>query len=360
MGKTEEKYLPNTLLGRRLCVHSETSKYPFIPDKVGFRMKIPTIDDVNSAAEAIKGKAFRTPLLSNEALVRVSGADVFLKPECLQRTGSFKFRGAYNAISRLSKTELSQGITAASSGNHAQGIAEAAAIFGAPASIVMPSDAPELKVKRTKANGAEVIFYDRASEDRDHAVAKVVNEKGTSFVHPYNNPDVIAGQGTVGLEICEDLSRMGRKPDRVLVCTGGGGLTAGVALAVQHHFPDAIMHSVEPEGFDDYRRSLNTGAIQSNPAQAGSICDAILTPSPGEIGFEINRKFLADGLVITDDEAKNAVRFAYEELKLVTEPGGAAALAALLQAGDKWSGETIVVVISGGNIDPATLSQIIS
>ena len=323
-------------------------------------MNVPNIDDVNSAAQRIAGKAFRTPLLENTVLNKVSGASVYVKPECLQRTGSFKFRGAYNAISRLSEAERSRGVTASSSGNHAQGVAEAAAIYGVPATIVMPSDAPELKVRRTRNSGANVIFYDRATEDREATVAKVVEETNTTFIHPFNNFDVIAGQGTVGLEIATDLKQAEVAPDRVLVCTGGGGLTAGTALATHHHFPEAKLHSVEPEGFDDYRRSLLSGVPQTNARNSGSICDAILTPSPGDIGFEINKTLLSEGLVISDEEAKAAVRFAYEELKLVAEPGGAAALAALLNAGKSWAGETIVVIVSGGNVDPSTFSDIVA
>ncbi|MEM7214222.1 MAG: threonine/serine dehydratase [Pseudomonadota bacterium] len=322
-------------------------------------MKAPTIEDVKSAARVLQGKAFRTPLIQSEALDQATGAKIYIKPENLQRTGSFKFRGAFNAISRLSEEMRSRGIAASSSGNHAQGVAAAAAMFGSKATIVMPDDAPALKITRTRNHGAEVVFYDRATEDREAVVESVVEASGAVFIHPFNNTDVIAGQGTVGLEIAEDLVDADVTPDRVLVCTGGGGLTAGVALAVNSQFLDAKIHSVEPEGFDDYKRSLETGQIQANSRQAGSICDAILTPSPGSIGFEINREILSDGLVITDEQARAAVRFAYHDLKLVTEPGGAAALAGLLSNAERWTGETIVVVISGGNIDPPVFSEIL-
>ncbi len=323
-------------------------------------MDIPTIEDVKSAAERLQEQAVVTPLLQSRALNAVTGAQVYIKPECLQRTGSFKFRGAFNAISRLDDAVRARGVSASSSGNHAQGVAAAAEIFGIPATIVMPEDAPALKVRRTRNSGAEVIFYDRGSADREQVVNKVVEENGTTYIHPFNNFHVIAGQGTVGLEISQSMQALGRQPDRVLICTGGGGLTAGVALAINHSFPDAKIHTVEPEGFDDYRRSLLSGVPVRNPTQAGSICDAILTPSPGPIGFEINKNLISEGLVISDEEAMDAVRYAYEELKLVAEPGGAAALAALLKAEKTWAGETIAIVISGGNIDPSTFADIVN
>lgn len=312
----------------------------------------PSYDDVKEAAISLQGEAVVTPLLSNDQLNRRTGARVFIKPECLQRTGSFKFRGAFNAISKLTDAERATGIVASSSGNHAQGIACAAKLFGARATILMPSDAPQLKIERTKGHGAEVVLYDRATEDREARAKEVLAERGGVFIHPYNHPDVIAGQGTVGLEMAEQVKALGSEFDRVLVCTGGGGLTAGVTLSVRKYFPNAKIHPVEPEGFDDYRKSLASGQIVQNTQTSGSICDAILTPAPGEIGFLINCQELSEGIVISDEEALEAVRFAYSELKLVVEPGGAAALAGLLQAGERWSGETIGVVISGGNIDP--------
>ncbi|MGI9351053.1 MAG: threonine ammonia-lyase [Rhizobiaceae bacterium] len=323
-------------------------------------MRIPTVEDVKEAAIRISGEAFRTPLLQNATLNKVSGATVYLKPECLQRTGSFKFRGAYNAISLLNDEEKSKGVVASSSGNHAQGVAEASAIFGIDATIVMPSDAPEIKVRRTKASGATVVFYDRESEDREAVLETYRQENDLVLVHPFNNPNVIAGQGTVGLETAEDLVTKGIALDHVLVCTGGGGLTAGVCLGIRSAFDDAQIHTVEPEKFDDYKRSLASGKIEQNPQTSGSICDAILTPSPGEIAFEIGRANLSDGLTISDGDAKHAMRFAYEHLKLVVEPGGAAALAALLKYSDRWAGKSVAVVISGGNVDPQMFCDVIS
>lgn len=315
----------------------------------------PRYQDIVEAAGRISSQAIRTPLVSNAVLNRLVGADVYLKPECLQRTGSFKFRGAFNAISQLTPEDRQRGIVATSSGNHAQGVAEAARIMGAASTIVMPSDAPVTKIERTQRSGAKVVFYDRAGEDREKAVASVLKETGGVFIHPFNNRNVIAGQGTVGLELADDLETLGRKPDRVLVCTGGGGLTAGVALAIHNRFPEAVIHPVEPEGFDDYRRSLEADEILSNDRTAGSVCDAVITPTPGAIGFDINRKILSQGLIVSDQEALQAVRFAFEELKLVVEPGGAVALAALLKHAEAWRGETIVVTLSGGNIDSDVL-----
>jgi len=313
---------------------------------------IPNYSDVMSAAETIRSEAVRTPLMRSNALDVVTGCEVFIKPENLQRTGSFKFRGAYNAISKLSETERGRGVLASSSGNHAQGIGEAARMYGCSAKIVMPSDAPTIKVERTRASGAEVIFYDRSSENRDDVLADLKDQTGGTVIHPFNHPMVIAGQGTVGLEIAEDLKSQGRTPDRVIVCTGGGGLMSGTALAINEHFPLAKLHCVEPVGFDDYKRSLESGSLQSNSQTSGSICDAIISPSPGTIGFSINKKLLTSGLLVTDEEALSAVKFAYQELKLVVEPGGAVALAAILKHGRGWDGETVVIVLSGGNIDP--------
>jgi len=314
-------------------------------------MKIPQYSDIEAAAGVIAGEAVRTPLLQSNVLDDATGANIFIKPENLQRTGSFKFRGAYNAISSLTGAEREKGILASSSGNHAQGIAAAAKLYGCSAMILMPADAPAIKIERTKAHGAKIVFYDRENEDRDAVVNKLQEETGRVLIHPFNNFHVIAGQGTVGKEIVEDVKAQNIALDRMIICTGGGGLTSGIALAINQHFPSAKIHSVEPEGFDDYKRSLEAGEIKSNEKTFGSYCDAIITQAPGAIGFEINRRLLSDGIVISDKEALAAVRFAYEELKLVVEPGGAAALAGLLQAKKKWQGENIAIVISGGNVD---------
>jgi len=318
---------------------------------------LPTYSDIAQAAMRIKGQAIITPLLRSDLLDEITGAKVFLKPENLQLTGSFKFRGAFNAITNLDAGERKKGVLTISSGNHAQGVAEAARRLDVDATILMPADAPRIKLERTKRSGAKVILFDREQDDRDTISARIAEETGATFIHPYDNPHVIAGQGTCGLEICIEMQKRGLVPDHILVCTGGGGLTAGIALAAKHYFSAASVHSCEPAGFDDYRRSLISGKCERNETLGGSVCEAILTPSPGKIGFAINKELLGEGFVFSDEEALDAVAFAFNELKLVVEPGGAAALAALLQKGKKFADKTIVVTLSGGNIDPDVLAR---
>jgi threonine dehydratase len=318
----------------------------------------PTIDDVRRAAGRIAGEAVRTPLLASAVLDAAVGARVLLKCENLQRTGSFKFRGAYNAISPLGGEGRAGGVVAVSSGNHAQGVAAAAGLMGTPATIVMPADAPGVKLRRTEALGARIILYDRASEDREAIAARTIADHGGALIHPYNDPNVIAGQGTVGFEIAEDCAAWGVAPDAVVIPCGGGGLSAGVGLALHDAFPAIDLVLVEPAGFDDYALSLQAGHPVTNPATAGSICDALLSPSPGAIGFALNRVNGARAISVTDDEALAAVAFAFRELKLVVEPGGAVGLAALLSGNLRaYSGRTVVVVLSGGNIDPAIFEK---
>ncbi|MCP4185786.1 MAG: threonine/serine dehydratase [Hyphomicrobiales bacterium] len=322
---------------------------------------VPDYQDVLNAADRIKVVAIKTPLLQNQQLNNITGANIFIKPECLQRTGSFKFRGAYNAISMMKNAKRKYGVVACSSGNHAQGVAEAARLLDIKATIVMPHDSPVIKLERTRRSGADVITYDRNIQDRDAIASNICQDTGATYIHPFDNHNVIAGQGTTGLEIVSQLQEHSKgktiKLLRALVCTGGGGLTSGLALALDHHFKGIKIHSVEPEGFDDYRRSLNAGERVGNLDKSGSICDALLTGSPGEIGFKINHKLLAEGLAVSDEQALKAVKFAFHELKLVVEPGGAVALAALLNSGNRWSGENIVCIISGGNIDPQMMTR---
>jgi threonine dehydratase len=282
---------------------------------------------------------------------------VFIKAENLQRTGSFKFRGAFNRLSLIPAEERAAGVVACSSGNHAQGVAEAARILGMPATIVMPVDAPATKLARTRGYGAKVVAYDRRTEDRDAIAAAIAGETGATFVHPFNDPGVIAGQGTIGLEIAEDCAAHGLKPDAVLAGCSGGGLVSGIALALEELAPEAAVHTVEPAGFDDYARSIAAGEIRRNEAVDGSICDALLAPAPGDIGFQIARRRLAPGIVVTDEEALAAVAFAARDLKLVVEPGGAVALAAMLAGRIPTAGRTVVAVVSGGNIDDAMLMR---
>jgi threonine dehydratase len=255
---------------------------------------------------------------------------VLLKAENLQRVGAFKFRGAYNKVAQVDKATFPGGVVACSSGNHAQGVAAAAALMGFKSVIVMPADAPRLKIARTRAFGAEVVAYDRAREDRDAIARDLCTTRQAALVHPFDDPDVIAGQGTAGLEMMEQAEAMGATPDIVLVGASGGGLIGGVSIAVKEKSPAAAIYSVEPAGFDDLARSLKGGAREKNARLSGSICDALLAATPGELTFEVAKRNLAGGLSVTDDEAKAAVRYAFEELKLVLEPGGAVSLAAIL------------------------------
>ena len=321
------------------------------------QVKLPVFNDIAAAADRIKGHAVRTPLLNSAYLDDITGCRVFLKPECLQRTGSFKFRGAFNTISSMTDDERKNGVVAVSSGNHAQGVADAARVHGIPATIIMPADAPQTKIDRTKRLGAEVILYDRGNEDREAIAAEHCRRTGAAFIHPFNDPRVIAGQGTAGLEACQDIVARGEILEEVLVPAGGGGLASGTALSVSHHFPEIAVHTCEPEGFDDYRRSLVSGRLEENPFEGGSVCDAIITRRPGEIGFAINSRLAGEGFAVTDEQALQATAFAFRELKLVVEPGGAVALASLLKHRDRLAGKTVLVVLSGGNIDPEMLQR---
>ncbi len=317
-----------------------------------------TIDDIDSAARRLAGHAVRTPLLASAELDARVGGSVLIKPETLQRTGSFKFRGAYNAVSALPEAERAAGVVAVSSGNHAQGVAAAAALFGIAATIVMPDDAPRAKLEGTRRLGATVITYDRAAGvDREAIAAEIIARTGARLIHPYNEPLVIAGQGTIGLEIAADCAAAGRAVDAVLVPAGGGGLSSGIALALHHRMPATRLYLVEPEGFDDYGRSLASGRIERNAATSGSVSDSLLSPAPGAVGFAINHRLAAGALAVSDDEALEAVAFAFRRLKLVVEPGGAVALAALLAGRFDAAGRTVVIVLSGGNIDEAMLAR---
>lgn len=323
-------------------------------------MTLPTVDDVRAAADTIRPYAVRTPLVNSPVLDAITGAKVFLKAENLQRTGSFKFRGGYNAVSNLTQDQRAGGIYACSSGNHAQGVADAAALHGLPATIVMPSDAPAMKKERTKRLGATVVEYDRYTEDRDAVVAELAAKTGGSIIHPYETFHVIAGQGTAGLEAVDDIEAMGLAIDRVLVCTGGGGLLAGILLAVKDRFPDAVVHPVEPDGHDDQRRSHAQGHRVGGNQGPTSVCDAIVTPMPGAAAFAICQGQVGEGLCVSDEEALAAVTFAWRELKLVVEPGGAVTLAALLTGKVEVAGETVVATLSGGNIDADMIIRALS
>ncbi|WP_306934931.1 threonine ammonia-lyase [Agrobacterium larrymoorei] len=315
---------------------------------------------IEAARQRMSGEAIRTPLMSSPFLDEIAGRKVLIKPECLQRTGSFKFRGGWSAVSALEPEVRKLGVIAFSSGNHAQGVALAASLHGVPAVIIMPRDAPRIKIENTKAYGAEVVLYDRANEDRDTIGATLSEERGLTLIRPYDEPLVIAGQGTVGLEIAEQAQEAGIEKAEVLVCCGGGGLTSGVALALEAKAPGFKVRTAEPENFDDVARSLASGKIERNAALTGSICDAIITPQPGNITFPILRRLCGAGIAVTEEEALRAMVLAFQRLKIVVEPGGAVALAAALFHGDALETDTVIAVASGGNVDPAIMADALS
>ncbi|GGL51363.1 threonine ammonia-lyase [Wenxinia marina] len=316
------------------------------------------IQMIRAAAERGRGHIRETPLLSSPALDAIAGRRVLVKAECLQHTGSFKARGGWAAVSALPEEVRRRGILAYSSGNHAQGVARAAAAMGAPAVIVMPKDAPQAKVEGTRRYGAEIVFYDRAGESREALGEALVAERGMTLVRPYDEPEVIAGQGTCGLEIARQASAEGVTEGEVLVCCGGGGLTSGVALALEAEAPGLRVRPVEPANYDDVRRSLASGRRETNSADpSASICDAIVTPSPGELTFPIMSRLCGPGLAVTEDEALRAIALAMRHLHVVLEPGGAVSLAAALFHGGEIAGEAVIVVASGGNADPAMMAR---
>lgn len=322
--------------------------------------RLPTFADVLAARERIGALAVRTPLIEHPALNERTGGRILLKAENLQRVGAFKFRGAYNAIVQVDPQRFPGGVVACSSGNHAQGVAAAASLAGLRSAIVMPADAPAMKVARTRAFGGEVITYDRETEDRDAIARRICGERKAALIHPFDDPDVMAGQGTAGLELMEQARTIGATPDAVLVCCSGGGLAGGVSLAVKELSPSTAVHTVEPAGFDDFARSLASGERQRNPRLSGSICDALLVQTPGELTFAVARGRFAPGLVVTDEETRAAVKFAFEELKLVVEPGGAVALAAVLAGKLPLAGRTVACLLSGGNVDAKLYASIIT
>ena len=312
---------------------------------------------IRAAAARARGIR-RTPLLSSTGLDREAGRRILVKAECLQVTGSFKARGAWSAISDLAPAERASGVFAYSSGNHAQGVAWAAAAHDTPAVILMPSDAPAVKIDNTRALGAEVVLYDRATEDRDAIGLALAGERGLTLVPPFDHPQVIAGQGTVGLELAGQAAEAGVTAADVLVCCGGGGLSAGIALALEADAPGLRVRTVEPAGFDDVARSLAEGRRVRNAATTGSICDAILTPQPGALTFPVLERLAGPGLAVTDDEALAAMALAFRHLRIVLEPGGAVALAAAVFRGDAIGGDAVICVASGGNVDAGCFAAI--
>lgn len=312
---------------------------------------------IEAAAARLAGRVRVTPFLSSPFLDDIAGRRVFVKAECLQHTGSFKFRGGWAAVSALPPEQRKRGVIAFSSGNHAQGVALAAKLHAVPAVIIMPADAPRMKIGNTRALGAEVVLYDRANDDRDAIGASLSAARGLTLIKPYDDRQVIAGQGTTGLEIATQAALKGITHADVLVCCGGGGLTSGIALALQAKAPGLRTRPCEPAGFDDVARSLASGQIQRNAALSGSVCDAIITPQPGEITFPILQRLCGPGLVVTDAEAMQAVAIAFARLKIVLEPGGAVALAAALFRRDQLHGDAVIVVATGGNVDADVFAQ---
>jgi threonine dehydratase len=316
-----------------------------------------SIDMIRAAAARLDGHARVTPLLNSPFIDEIAERRVWIKAECLQHTGSFKFRGGWAAISALDPATRAAGVIAFSSGNHAQWVAYAAQLHGIPSVIVMPSDAPALKIANTRAYGAEVVLYDRATQDRDAMGAQIAQDRGLTLIKPYDEPEVIAGQGSVGLEIAAQAAAIGITQADVLVCCGGGGLTSGIALALEADAPNMRVRPVEPEGFDDVARSLQSGQIERNSRTSGNICDAIISPQPGDITFPIMHRLCAPGLIVDENEALRAMAQAFLRLKLVAEPGGAVALAAALYRQDQIEGADVIVTVSGGNVDPEIFAR---
>ncbi|MFN4225792.1 MAG: threonine/serine dehydratase [Hyphomonas sp.] len=322
---------------------------------------LPAFEDVVAAAQRQQGYVRETPVLSHAALDAAAGARLFVKAECLQVTGSFKMRGATNRLAQLSLAERKAGVVAFSSGNHAQGVARAARLMGLPAVIVMPSDAPKVKVDGVRADGGEVVLYDRNAESREEISKRIASERGAIVVPSYDDRHIIAGQGTAGLEFARQMEAMGERLDHLICCTGGGGLITGMALAFERLSPETKIWTAEPEAHDDWARSLESGKIVANAPGTRSICDAILTPEPGQLTFAIGRRLLAGGLRVTDEEVRGAMRAAFRYLKIVAEPGGAAALAAALsRMPAAMKGTRVGVIVTGGNVDAADFASVIA
>ncbi|MFI0822040.1 threonine/serine dehydratase [Streptomyces sp. NPDC021098] len=319
------------------------------------------MDAIRAAARRLSGHVVRTPLLNSPMLDDLIGARVLVKAECLQLTGSFKVRGALNALLTLDEDARRAGIVTYSAGNHGQGVAAAARLAGCPAVVVMPRDAPVIKVDNCRWWGAETVFYDPEAEDRNEVARKILQDRGMTLIPPFDDPSVMAGQGTVGLEIAEQARELGLTPDTVLVNCSGGGLSSGVITALDHEFPDRLSnHIVEPAGFDKMARSLATGRACANPRPPGGVMDAISGPAAGERPLAVLSGHQVTGLTVTDEEALAAVSVAHRFLKIVVEPGGAASLAALLSGKVDVRGKAVALVASGGNIDPAVYRRALS
>lgn len=316
------------------------------------------LKDIEAAARRLAPVVVRTPLLMSSALDEIAGGTVIIKPENLQVTGSFKIRGAYNLLSQLSREEASRGVVAFSSGNHAQAVAASGTMLGIETTIVMPEDAPAIKIENTRRLGGKTVLYDRYSGDREAIARKIASEQGSVVVPAFDHAHIIAGQGTVGLELMQQCQDKGISPDQILINCSGGGLISGSAIAIKAASPATNVHPVEPQDFDNTARSLVSGKREANSPDARSICDALQTEMPGELTFSINRELLSEGLLVSDDEVKHAIRFAFRQLKLVIEPGGAAALAAAISDKIDTRDKITAVVVSGGNVDVAMYASI--
>lgn len=316
-----------------------------------------SLTDIEQALERLSWAALRTPLLRCAELSERTGASVLIKPENLQHIGAFKFRGAYNRLAQLDQDEQRAGVVAFSSGNHAQGVAYAAKLLGIPATIVMPTDAPRIKLENTRRLGAEVRLYERQSESREQIASAIAAKYGAVLVPSYDDPDIIAGQGTCGYELVEQAAALGMRPAALLVPCGGGGLLAGVSTAVRALLPETAIYGVEPENFDDHARSRKSGTRESVSGTHPTLCDSLMTPTPGALTWSINQTTVSDFLIVNEEEVRHAVSFAFRYLKLVVEPGGAVALAALLSKKLNLEGQELALILSGGNIDPLVLEN---
>lgn len=317
-----------------------------------------SIADIVVAASRLESVIVETPLISSPVLDEIAGGRVLLKAENLQRTGSFKMRGAYNLLSQLTPEQAALGVIAFSSGNHAQAVAAAGTELGIDTTIVMPEDAPKIKIENTRKLGGKTVLYDRYTGDRETIAREMAAERGCEVVPSYDHEHIIAGQGTAGIEIANQCAALNVVPDQVYINCSGGGLTAGCAIALVDAYPDVKMFAVEPEEFDDTTRSLKSGVRETIDVTANSICDALQVGIPGKLTFEINKRLLAGAMSVSDDEVRDAIRFAFQHLKLVVEPGGAASLAAILSGKVATQNKVTVGMLSGGNIDPEMFASI--
>lgn len=331
-----------------------------IMNVVPTKNRLPSFADVLAAAGRLEGIAEKTPLLHSPKVDERLGFQLLVKAESLQKTGSFKFRGAYNALVQLSSEQRRAGVVSYSSGNHAQGLAAAAGLLGIAATVVMPSDAPSIKAERTRSYGAQVVLYDRYLEDRVAIAEKIAAASGATVIPSFDDPDIIAGQGTAGLEMAEQARSMGFHLDVAIMSCSGGGLSSGCAISLSEKCPGIALYTAEPEGIDDMRYSLAAGRRVPSPPHTRSVCDSLTTRIPGELTFELNRRLITEGLSVDDSEVFAAMGLAFDEFRLVLEPGGAAALAAAMGRKADFKDKTVAVVASGGNVTRELFAKALS